>query len=79
MRIEFDIYEGMLLVDLIESDMTGEVVVAHGELSIEALFEEMARIKEDRRVEAAREASLAGEIRAGRKRPRLPSVHRQSA
>jgi hypothetical protein len=69
MKIEAYILDGNLIIDLIRVDGHTflESVTSQAVVPIEDMFEEMSRIEEDRRVEHARAASRAGEIRAGKR------------
>lgn len=57
MYIETDIHDGKIIITLCESHHEGETELARGEISIEAIFDEMARITEERRVAHARHMS----------------------
>jgi len=59
MKIELDIHEGKLIIELVDNALVGDKVMARGEIEIEAIFDEMARIHEESRVEAAREVTRA--------------------
>jgi hypothetical protein len=61
MKIELDIHEGKLIIELVDNERPGgkDKVMARGEIVIEGIFDEMARIEEERRIEAAREVTRA--------------------
>ena len=59
MKIDTEIYEGKLILNLSEVKNGQTRMLSRCEIEIEELFDEMKRINEERRIEAAREVTRA--------------------